>query len=544
VHLGLEVGSKPEMMVGLALLEDPEALLVCNGYKDETYVEMALLAQRLGRRTIMVVDRFHEVETILRVARRHNIRPCLGVRAKLQARGAGRWAESGGSKSKFGLSTRELVLAVERLRDEGMLDCLQLLHFHIGSQIPAIRIVKDALREASRIFVEVYKLGAPMRYIDVGGGLAVDYDGSNTNFHSSMNYSVQEYANDVIASIAQACDEHEVPHPMVISESGRALVAHHSMLVFDVLGTNEVIPEGEPEKPDEDAPAVVRDLYETWKSINGRNLLEPYHDAVQYRDDSTQSFKLGYLDLRDRARAEELFFACCSKLKRLLEDQTRVPEELEPLRRSLADTYYGNFSVFQSVPDSWAVGQLFPIMPIQRLHEEPSRQATVADLTCDSDGKLDSFIDIHDVRRVLDLHRPNGAPYHLGVFLVGAYQEILGDLHNLLGDTHAVYVALAGDRYRVEHVEGGDTVSDVLGYVEYDRRDLLARVRKACEESLWEKTITPAETALLLKRFEEGLNAYTYLGEGAGAPDDNGGGVTPPAGEPAAASESTRRIGS
>jgi arginine decarboxylase len=510
-HLGLEVGSKPEMLVALALLDDPEALLICNGYKDEVYVETALLAQKLGRKPILVIDRYLELDMMLRTAKRLGVRPNLGIRTKLQARGAGRWSESAGSRSKFGLTTSEIMQAVERLREEDMLDCLQLLHFHIGSQIPAIRIIKDALREASRIFVELHAMGAPMRYFDAGGGLAVDYDGSNSNFHSSMNYSVQEYANDVVAAISEACESRQVPEPDIVSEAGRALVAHHAVLVFDVLDTSQVAVHEEPAPPEEEDPAVVKELHEIWTAISRRNVLEPYHDAIQSREEASQLFNLGYLDLRGRARAEELFFACFTKLHRLIGELPRVPEELETLERALADTYYCNFSVFQSLPDSWAVGQLFPIMPIHRLEERPRRWATLADLTCDSDGKVDTFVDLHDVRKVLSLHGPNGKPYYLGVFLVGAYQEILGDLHNLFGDTNAVYVALAGDRYRVDHVDGGDTVSEVLNYVEFDRRDLLQRVRKACEDGLWHERVTPEETALLLKRYEEGLNSYTYL---------------------------------
>ena len=516
-HLGLEVGSKPEMLVALALLEDPEALLICNGYKDEAYVETALLAQKLGRQTILVIDRFVEVEMIVKVARQHGIRPRLGIRSKLLARGAGHWAETGGSRSKFGLSTSEIVHAIDMLREEGMLDCLQLLHFHLGSQIPAIRTIKDALREASRIFVELHALGANMRYFDVGGGLAVDYDGSNTNFHSSMNYTIQEYANDVVASIAEACEARDVPEPIIVTESGRALVAHHACLVFDVLGTSEVAVAQDPEPPSAEDHAVVQALFGTWNSISRRSVLEPFHDAIQYRDEANQLFTLGYLDLAGRARAEELFHACCTKLRRLIKDLPRVPEEIQVLQKALADTYYCNFSVFQSLPDSWAVGQLFPTMPIHRLHEQPKRQATLADLTCDSDGKLDSFIDIHDVRDVIDLHSPNGGAYYLGVFLVGAYQEVLGDLHNLFGDTNCIYVELAEDRYRVKHVEGGDAVSEVLAYMEFDKRDLLQRVRKSCEDSMWHNKITPEETALLLKRYEEGLNSYTYLASRPGA---------------------------
>ncbi|MHC4575992.1 MAG: biosynthetic arginine decarboxylase [Planctomycetota bacterium] len=512
-HLGLEVGSKPELLVALALLEDRDALLICNGYKDEAYVETALLAQKLGRRPILVIDRFLELEMMLRVARRHGIRPHLGIRAKLLAPGAGRWAESGGSRSKFGLSTSEIMQTIERLREAEMLDCLQLLHFHLGSQIPSIRTIKDALREASRILVELHKMGAPMRYFDVGGGLAVDYDGSNTNFHSSMNYSVQEYANDVVTAIAEACESRQVPEPDIVTEAGRALVAHHAVLVFDVLDTAEVAVHEDPGAPAEGDHAIVHALHETWSAIRRRNLLEPYHDAIEYREEASQLFDLGYLDLEGRAQAEKLFFACCTKLQRLLGELPRVPEELETLEQALADTYFCNFSVFQSLPDSWAVGQLFPIMPIHRLAERPTRRATLADLTCDSDGKVDAFVDLHDVRKVLSLHSPDGAPYYLGVFLVGAYQEILGDLHNLFGDTNAVHIILAGDRYRVEHFEGGDTVSEVLDYVAFDRRDLLQRVRKACEDGLWHQRVTPEETALLLKRYEEGLNSYTYLSD-------------------------------
>ncbi|MGH7163670.1 MAG: biosynthetic arginine decarboxylase, partial [Planctomycetota bacterium] len=513
-HLGLEVGSKPEMLVALAILDDPDALLVCNGYKDEEYVEIALLAQKLGRNPILVIDRYRELELVLRIARQHGIRPHIGLRSKLQARGAGRWAESGGSRSKFGLSTTEIVEAIRLLRRESMLDCLQLLHFHIGSQIPAIRMIKEALREASRLFVELHRMGANVRYLDVGGGLAVDYDGSNTNFHSSMNYTIQEYANDVIVAVREACDPLDVPHPVIVTESGRALVAHHAVLVFNVLDTCEIAVKEKPDPPGESDHAVVHNLHETWTSISRRNLLEPYHDAMQQRDEAIQLFNLGYLDLEGRAQAERLFFACCSKLLRHMRELDRVPEELEGIDKALADTYFCNFSVFQSMPDSWAVDQLFPVMPIHRLKERPTRQATLVDLTCDSDGKVDSFCDPHDVREVIDLHAPNGEPYYLGVFLVGAYQEILGDLHNLFGDTNAIHVGLEGDRYRIRHVEIGDAVSDVLAYVEFDRRELLQRVRQACEQAHLDKRITLDDTALLLKRYESGLASYTYLTEG------------------------------
>ena len=367
------------------------------------------------------------------------------------------------------------------------------------------------------------------------------------SFHSSMNYTVQEYANDVIAAISEACEARDVPHPTIVSESGRALVAHHAVLVFNVLDASEVIGVEEPDAPAEDAHQIVHDLHETWKSIRVRNLLEPWHDAVQFREQASQLFNLGYLDLEGRAQADALFFACCTRLKKLLHQMPRVPEELLGLERALADTYYCNFSVFQSMPDSWAVGQLFPIMPIHRLHTKPQRRATIADLTCDSDGKVDSFIDLHDVKHVLDLHAPDGKPYYLAAFLIGAYQEILGDLHNLFGDTNAIHIALEGERYRVAHVVGGDTVSEVLDYVEFDRRDLLRKVRQVCEDGLWNSRISSAEAAQLLKHYEEGLNAYTYLTGGEAPAAQNGGGdaqaaVRTPA--PAKEAEATRRSGS
>ena len=514
-NLGLEVGSRPELLAALALVQEEDALIVCNGYKDEAYLETAMLAQKLGRQVVLIIDRFAELSSVISVANRAGIRPVLGIRAKLQTRGSGRWAESGGSLSKFGLSTRELMRSVELLTENSMLDCLQLLHFHMGSQVPSIRVFKEALREASRIYVELARLGANMQFLDVGGGLGVDYDGSNTNFHSSMNYSIQEYANDVVAAIGEACNKAEVAHPTIISESGRALVAHHAVLVFDVLDRSRNVIPDEPDEPSEDAPDVVRSLFETYRSIQRRRLLEPYHDAIALRDEAQQLFSLGFLDLEARAQSERLFFACCARLQRLLRRESHVPEELEGLDRALADTYFCNFSVFQSMPDSWAVGQLFPIVPIHRLNERPDRRGVLVDLTCDSDGKIDKFVDLHDVKDVLELHDPKGKPYYLAAFLVGAYQEILGDLHNLFGDTNAVHVSVddhaEGGKYRINHVVVGDTVSEVLGYVEFDRRDLVAKVRNACETAVRSGRMTPRETRALLRRYEEGLNGYTYL---------------------------------
>ncbi len=510
--LGLEVGSKPELLVALALLESSDTLIICNGYKDRAYMETALLAQRLGLYPIIVLDRSTELELLIKVSRELGIRPHIGVRARLAARGAGKWSESTGDRSKFGLSTFDIVNTVDRLRSEEMLDCLEMLHFHIGSQITAIRAHKDALREASRIFVGLHQLGAPMCLIDAGGGLGVDYDGSQTNFHSSMNYSTQEYANDVVAAIQDACSETGVPHPDIVTESGRALVSHASVLVFDVLGVDGVTRGLEPSAPVEGEDRVIQELYAVWKNVTHRNVIESYHDALQLKEEGTSTFNLGYLGLAGRARVEEFFWACCDRILRIVQDMEYVPEELQGLERALADTYYGNFSVFQSLPDSWAMNQLFPMMPIQRLHERPDRRGVFADLTCDSDGKVDQFIDLRDVRNVLELHSLNGQPYYVAVFLVGAYQETLGEVHNLFGDTDTVHVhADAAGGYTLEHVVEGDRVDEVLSYVQYDRRHLLERVRQAVEKSLRNGEITLEESALLRRRYEQGLSGYTYL---------------------------------
>ncbi|MCG8591623.1 MAG: biosynthetic arginine decarboxylase [Proteobacteria bacterium] len=510
--VGLEAGSKPELLVALALLDTPDALMICNGYKDRAYIETALLAQRLGRTPIIVIDRFRELDLLIKTARELGIRPHIGVRARLASKGAGKWVESTGDRSKFGLSALELVTAVEQLRSEDMLDCLELLHFHIGSQITSIRAHKDALREASRIYVGLREMGASMGLIDVGGGLGVDYDGSKTNFHSSMNYSVQEYANDVVTFVQEACDAAEIPHPDIVTESGRAMVAHHSVLVFDVLGTNEMLTGKHPEPVSEDDPKVLHDLHEVWSNATRKNVQESYHDALQMKEEASTLFSMGFLDLQGRARVERLFLTCCEKILRIARDLDQIPEDLEDLEKHLADTYYGNLSVFQSAPDHWAVRQLFPVMPIHRLAEKPTRRGVFADLTCDSDGKIDKFIDQHDVKDVLELHAPNGQPYHMGVFLVGAYQEILGDLHNLFGDTDAVHVRIDDEgNYAIDDVVEGDDVSDVLRYVQYDQRWLVERVRRAVEEATRRGQMSLEDSALLRKRYKQGLQEYTYL---------------------------------
>ncbi len=510
-NLGIEAGSKPELLVALALQDNPEALILCNGYKDKAYIETALLARKLGRRVIVIMDRVAELDTVLAASRELDIRPVIGVRARLSTKGAGKWVESTGDRSKFGLTTAEIVASVERLRTEDMLDCLQLLHFHIGSQISAIRAVKDALQEASRIYVELHALGANMRYIDCGGGLGVDYDGSQTNFHSSVNYSLQEYASDIVSQVGEACNAKGVPHPDIITESGRALVAHHSLLVFNVLGTNEILLGQIPESLAKDEHRVIQNLYESYAGVTRKNFLETYHDALQFKEEAITAFNLGFLDLKARARVEELFWATCERILKIVRDLPYVPDDLEGLEKQLSDTYYCNFSLFQSLPDHWAVRQLFPTMPVDRLNKAPTRRAVLADLTCDSDGKMDEFIDLKDVKHFLELHPMGGEPYYIASFLVGAYQEILGDLHNLFGDTDAVHVRLDGDDYRVDHVVEGDSVTEVLSYVQYSKDDLIARMRRSVEDALREKRLTPAESGRFMRRYEEALEGYTYL---------------------------------
>jgi len=513
-NLGIEVGSKPELLVALALQENPEALILCNGYKDRAFIETALLAQKLGRRVVITMDRMGELETILSAAADLNLRPVIGVRARLTTKGAGKWVESTGDRSKFGLTTGEIVATVERLRDVGMLDCLQLLHFHIGSQVTNIRAVKDALRESSRIYVELHRLGANMRYLDCGGGLGVDYDGSQTNFHSSVNYTLQEYASDIVSQVAEACNARGVPHPDLVTESGRALVAHHSVLVYNVLATNEILGGDTPAAPTALDHSVLHQLWEAYSGVSRKNFQEAYHDVLQIKEEAITAFNLGVLDLNARAKVEQMFWATCAKLLKIVRDLDYVPDELEGLERQLSDTYYCNFSLFQSMPDHWAVKQLFPTIPIHRLNQQPQRRGIIADLTCDSDGKIDEFIDLRDVKGFLELHSPDGGEYLIATFLVGAYQEILGDLHNLFGDTDAVHVRIDGDDYSVEKVVKGDSVAEVLSYVQYNKENLVSRVRRSVEAALREKRITMAESGRFMKRYEEALEGYTYLAAG------------------------------
>ncbi|MBK8010169.1 MAG: biosynthetic arginine decarboxylase [Deltaproteobacteria bacterium] len=513
--LGLEAGSKPELLIALALLDQPDGLIVCNGYKDEAYIETALLAQRLGRKPLIIMDRLDELDLIIKTSQRLGLPPNIGVRSKLSTKGSGRWAESGGDRSKFGLTAGELVHVVETLERESMLDRLMCLHFHIGSQVTAIRAIKEALGEAVRIFADLYKMGAPLQYLDVGGGLAVDYDGSRTNFHASKNYSLEEYAADIVYHVGSALDEQGVPHPTIISESGRALVAHQAVLVFNVLGqtTQRVDPSG-PKASTSDDHQIIEDMREILATVNRKNYQEAYHDALQLKEDALSLYRHGILDLRGRALVEELFWSTANKIWRIAKELDYVPEDLDGLEKQLCDTYYCNFSVFQSVPDSWAVKHLFPVMPIHRLNEQPTRRGIIADLTCDSDGKMDQFIDLHDVKPTLELHPlKEGEPYFLGVFLVGAYQEILGDLHNLFGDVNAVHIRLdkKSGGYSVKNVVEGDRVKDVLSYVSYDQRSLMEQLRASIERALTRGTMTFEESAALVRNFEAGMSGYTYL---------------------------------
>ncbi len=507
---GLEAGSKPELLAVVAMT-DPQMPIVCNGFKDDEFIEIAMFAQQIGRTVIPIVEKFTELERIVRLAAQIGVRPQIGVRVKLAARGEGRWKSSGGYRSKFGLTVAEVLQALSYLQDRDMADCLCLLHFHPGSQITNIGRLKSAINEAARIYVDLFKRGAGLQLLDIGGGLGVDYDGSQSNNESSMNYTMQEYANDVVYQIKTVCDEAGVPHPGIFTESGRAVAAHHSVLVFDVLGAAKQVVDDLPSSLPDNYEQPVWDLFYTYQQLGSSNAIESYHDAQAALDLAMNLFSGGYLPLDQRALAESLFFAICSKVRELAAELEYVPEELTNLDRMLSDIYFGNFSIFQSMPDSWAIGQLFPLMPIHRLNEKPIRHAVLGDITCDSDGKIDCFIGDRTQMETLRLHPINDRPYYLGVFLVGAYQEILGDLHNLFGDTHAIHLDVVAGQPVIANIVKGDTVAEVLGYVQFNDSELIEKLEAAVEAAVQQGRIDNQQAGTVIRYYEKALRGYTYL---------------------------------
>ncbi|BDQ35503.1 biosynthetic arginine decarboxylase [Pseudodesulfovibrio portus] len=512
-HHGLEAGSKAELIAAMGMLRDTEAVLVCNGYKDEEFIDLGLHATQLGFKCVLVIEMPGELPLIIERAKALGVDPILGVRVKLSAQANGMWAESGGDRSIFGLNAAQIIEVIDALKDAGMLDCLQLLHYHLGSQIPNIREIRNAVAEASRVYAGLVGEGAGMRYLDLGGGLAVDYDGTQTNFMSSRNYSVDEYCVDVVEGVMTVLDEQNVPHPTIITESGRALVAYYSMLLFNVLDAARFEPEPLPDKLPENTNIHILHLHDAMQSLNLRNVQECFNDILYYRDEVRQAFAQGKLSFRERALGDSVFWETIHRIARLAKDMPTLPQELEGITEALSDIYYCNFSVFQSLPDSWAIGQLFPIMPVHRLNEMPTREGLLADITCDCDGKIDRFIDSQGVKRTMPLHElKDNEEYCLGAFLVGAYQETLGDLHNLLGDTNIVTIRIRenGEFDFVGELEG-DSVEDILSYVEYDTKALLNRFRETAENAVRSGQITPTQRRKILQAYKDGLQGYTYF---------------------------------
>ena len=512
-NLGLEAGSKPELHAVIAVQCQSDSLIVCNGYKDNSYIELALLAQKMGKRIFIVVEKLNEIDLIAEAAKRLNVRPNLGIRIKLASSGSGKWEESGGDASKFGLTSSELLTALAKLDGLCMSDCLHLIHFHIGSQITKIRRIQTALREAAQYYINLHNMGYDVDFVDCGGGLGVDYDGTrSSNSESSVNYSIQEYVNDCVYTFVDAADKNHLPHPNIITESGRSLAAHHSVLVIDVLETASL-----PEMPEEfeakdSDHQLVKDLYEIWDNITPRNMLEDWHDAEQIRDEALELFSHGIVDLKTRAEIEAMYWSVCHEINILCKQMKHVPDELRGLDKLLADKYFCNFSLFQSLPDSWAIDQLFPIMPIQRLNECPTRNATLQDITCDSDGKIANFVVNGRISHVLPVHPlKRGEPYYLGVFLVGAYQEILGDMHNLFGDTNAVHISVKNGKYHIDQIIDGETVDEVLGYVQYNPKKLVRQLEQWVTKSVKTGKISMEEGKEFLSNYRSGLYGYTYL---------------------------------
>ena len=512
-NIGLEAGSKPELHAVLATNIAENALIICNGYKDRNYIELALLAQKMGRRIYLVVEKLNELILIADIAKRLKIQPNVGIRIKLTSTGSGKWAESGGDQSKFGLNSSELLQALDILERRDMKDCLKLIHFHIGSQITKIRRIKNALREATQFYVQLSKLGYGVEFIDIGGGLGVDYDGTrSSSSESSMNYSIQEYANDAISALVDACTKNNIPQPTIITESGRSLTAHHSILIFEVMETTSLPTWKDNETLPEDAHELARELYDIWDKLNQPRLFESWHDALQIREEALDLFSLGMLDLKTRAQIEKLFWSIAREVGEMAAEMKHAPEELRKIAKMLPDKYFCNFSLFQSLPDSWAIDQIFPIMPISRLDERPTRTCTIQDMTCDSDGKINNFITAGDMTSSLPVHPIKiGEKYYLGVFLVGAYQEILGDMHNLFGDTNEVHIIVNKDNYEIDQAIDGETVADVLDYVQYSPKKLVRNVEGWVTASMKAVKITPEEGRNFISTYRSGLYGYTYL---------------------------------
>ena len=512
-NLGLEAGSKPELHAVIAVQAQSDSLIICNGYKDESYIELALLAQKMGKRIFIVVEKLNELDIIAKVAGKLNVKPNIGIRIKLASSGSGKWAESGGDASKFGLTSAELLTALNKIEEMGFHDCLRLIHFHIGSQITKIRRIQTALREAAQFYINLHKMGYNVDFVDCGGGLGVDYDGTrSSSSESSVNYSIQEYVNDCVYTFVDAANKNNIEHPNLITESGRSLSAHHSVLVIDVLETASLPEMPEEFEAKETDHQLVKDLYEIWDNLNPRNMLEDWHDAEQIREEALQLFSHGIVDLKTRAEIEAMYWSVCHEINSLSKHMKHVPEELRGLDKILADKYFCNFSLFQSLPDSWAIDQLFPIMPIQRLDERPTRNATLQDITCDSDGKIANFVTDGHIGNVLPLHPlKKNEPYYLGVFLVGAYQEILGDMHNLFGATNAAHISVKDGKYCIDQIFDGETVEEVLDYVQYNPKKLVRQLEQWVTKSVKEGKISLDEGKEFLGTYRNGLFGYTYL---------------------------------
>lgn len=512
-NLGLEAGSKPELHAVIAVQCQSDSLIICNGYKDQSYIELALLAQKMGKRIFIVVEKLNEIDIIAKAAKKLNVMPNIGIRIKLASTGSGKWAESGGDASKFGLTASELLQALEKLNEKGLHDCLRLIHFHIGSQITKIRRIQTALTEAAQYYANLRKMGYNVDFVDCGGGLGVDYDGTrSSNSESSVNYSIQEYVNDCVSTFVDAANKHGIPHPNIITESGRNVAAHHSILIINVLETASLPEMSEEFEAKETDHQLVRELYKIWDNLNSRNMLEDWHDAEQIREESLELFSHGMVDLKTRAEIEAMYWSVCHEINTLSKGMKHVPDELRNLDKLLADKYFCNFSLFQSLPDSWAIDQLFPVIPIQRLNERPTRKATLQDITCDSDGKIANFVSEGRTSHVLPVHTlRRGEPYYLGVFLVGAYQEILGDLHNLFGDTNAVHLSVKDGSYHIDQIIDGETVEEVLEYVQYNPKKLVRQLEIWVTKSVKQGKISLEEGKEFLNNYRSGLYGYTYL---------------------------------